>query len=54
MWRIDSGVEATKRFTDAKNIELFAKHRVFTAEECAARQEARRPAQQPPGRRGKH
>jgi glutamine synthetase len=39
LWRIDSGVEAIKRFTQPKNIELFAAHRVFTAEECAARQE---------------
>ena len=37
LWRIDSGVDAIKEFTSAKNIELFSSMGVFTAEECAAR-----------------
>jgi glutamine synthetase type III len=32
--RIDSGVEAMKRFTDPKNTELFEKMGVFTPREC--------------------
>jgi glutamine synthetase len=39
IWRIDSGVEATLRFTADKNKALFAGFGVFTAEECEARQE---------------
>jgi len=39
IWRINSGVEAMKRFTDPKNVALFSEHKVFTPEECAARQE---------------
>ena len=39
IWRIDSGVEATLRFTADKNKALFGAHGVFTAEECEARQE---------------
>jgi glutamine synthetase len=39
IWRINSGVEAIQRFTVAKNVELFGTHKVFTPEECAARQE---------------
>jgi glutamine synthetase len=39
LWRINSGVEAIRRFTAPKNVELFATHNVFTPEECAARQE---------------
>ena len=39
IWQIKSGVEALKRFTQPKNVELFATHGVFTAAECAARQE---------------
>lgn len=38
VWRIDSGVEAMCRFTAPKNIELFEAMKVFTAEECVARQ----------------
>jgi glutamine synthetase len=38
IWRINSGVEAIKRFTDPKNVALFGTHKVFTPEECAARQ----------------
>ena len=41
LWQIKSGVEAIKRFTDPKNVALFSTHGVFTAEECAARQEVR-------------
>ena len=37
VWRIDSGVEAIKKFTDAKNTELFEKMGVFTPRECEAR-----------------
>jgi glutamine synthetase len=37
IWRIDSGVEAIKKFTDAKNTELFEKMGVFTPRECEAR-----------------
>ena len=33
----DSGVEAIKKFTDSKNIELFEKMGVFTPRECEAR-----------------
>ena len=37
IWRIDSGVEAIKKFTDAKNTELFEKMGVLTPRECEAR-----------------
>ena len=37
IWRIDSGVEAIKKFTDAKNTALFEKMGVFTPRECEAR-----------------
>ena len=37
IWRIDSGVEAIKKFTDSKNTELFEKMGVFTPRECEAR-----------------
>ena len=39
IWRINSGVEAIKRFTDPKNVQLFSSLNVFTPEECAARKE---------------
>mmetsp|Transcript_13970 Transcript_13970/g.26773 ORF Transcript_13970/g.26773 Transcript_13970/m.26773 type:complete len:712 (+) Transcript_13970:77-2212(+) len=39
VWRIDSGVEAIARLTADKNIALFEKMGVFTAEECTARQD---------------
>jgi glutamine synthetase len=39
IWQIKSGVDAMKRFTDPKNTELFSTHKVFTPEECAARQD---------------
>lgn len=39
LWRIDSGVEAIARLTADKNIALFEKMGVFSAEECAARQD---------------
>ena len=35
--RIDSGVDAIKKFTDAKNTELFEKMGVFSPRECEAR-----------------
>jgi glutamine synthetase len=38
LWRIDSGVEAICRFTEPKNIKLFEEMKIFTAEECTARQ----------------
>ena len=38
IWRINSGVEAIQRFTQPKNVALFGTHKVFTAEECDARQ----------------
>lgn len=38
IWRIDSGVEATKRFTAPKNVDLFSRHKIFSPDECAARQ----------------
>jgi glutamine synthetase len=37
IWRIDSGVDAIKKFTDAKNTELFEKMGVFSPRECEAR-----------------
>lgn len=37
VWRIDSGVEAIKRFIDPKNVALFEKMGVFQPIECAAR-----------------
>jgi len=39
IWRINSGVEAMKRFTDPKNVALFGSLGVLSAEECASRQE---------------
>jgi glutamine synthetase len=38
VWRIDSGVEAIAALTTPKNIALFEKMGVLTAEECEARQ----------------
>jgi glutamine synthetase len=38
VWRIDSGVEATKRLTAEKNIELFGKLGVLSEVECKARE----------------
>ena len=38
IWRINSGVEAIKRFTDPKNKKLFADMKVLNEEECEARQ----------------
>ena len=38
IWRINSGVEAIQRFTQPKNVALFGTHKVFTAEECDARE----------------
>ena len=32
-------MEAIQRFTVEKNVTLFGTHKVFNAEECAARQE---------------
>ena len=37
IWRIDSGVDAINKLTDAKNTELFEKMGVFTPRECEAR-----------------
>ena len=37
IWRIDSGVEAIKKLTDAKNTDLFQKMGVLTPRECEAR-----------------
>merc|ERR1711871_1749479 len=37
VWRIDSGVEANKRYTADKNISLFSEMGVFSKEECHAR-----------------
>lgn len=39
VWRIDSGVEAISHLTSEKNIALFDKMGVLTAEECASRQD---------------
>jgi glutamine synthetase len=39
IWRINSGVEAMQRLTAEKNVALFGTHKVFSPEECAARQE---------------
>jgi len=39
IWRINSGVEAIQRFTVDKNKALFGAFKVFTEEECEARQE---------------
>jgi glutamine synthetase len=38
VWRIDSGVEANKRYTADKNVALFGEMGVFSPEECEARQ----------------
>jgi glutamine synthetase len=38
VWRIDSGVEAIATLTSPKNVALFEKMGVLTAEECEARQ----------------
>jgi glutamine synthetase len=37
VWRIDSAVEATKRYTAEKNVALFGEMGVFSKEECHAR-----------------
>lgn len=37
-WRIDSSVDAICRYTEPKNVQLFKDMKVFTEEECAARQ----------------
>jgi glutamine synthetase len=37
LWRIDSGIDAIKRFTEPKNVNLFEEMKVLTAEECGAR-----------------
>jgi glutamine synthetase len=37
IWRIDSGIDAIKRFDDQKNVELFEKMGIFSAGECSAR-----------------
>merc|ERR1712048_48975 len=39
VWRIDSGVEAIAQLTSEKNVALFTKMGVLTAEECQARQD---------------
>mmetsp|Transcript_53551 Transcript_53551/g.81248 ORF Transcript_53551/g.81248 Transcript_53551/m.81248 type:complete len:709 (+) Transcript_53551:88-2214(+) len=39
VWRIDSGVEAIARLTADKNIALFEKMGVLSADECTARQD---------------
>lgn len=39
VWRIDSGVEAIAQLTSEKNVALFEKMGVLSAEECAARQD---------------
>ena len=39
VWRIDSGVDAIARLTADKNIALFEKMAVLSADECAARQD---------------
>jgi len=39
VWRIDSGVEAIAQLTSEKNVALFEKMGVLTAEECKARQD---------------
>uniref|UniRef100_A0A7R9WNK5 GS catalytic domain-containing protein n=1 Tax=Craspedostauros australis TaxID=1486917 RepID=A0A7R9WNK5_9STRA len=39
VWRIDSGVEAIATLTSDKNIALFDKMGVLTADECSARQD---------------
>ena len=38
VWRIDSGVESIARFTADKNVKLFEEMKIFTPEECSARQ----------------
>jgi len=38
VWRIDSNVDAMCRMTDPKNIDLFQTMKIFSVEECAARQ----------------
>ena len=38
LWRIESGVESIARFTADKNVKLFENMKIFTPEECAARQ----------------
>merc|ERR1711990_1192578 len=38
VWRIDSGVEANKRYTAEKNVALFGEMGVFSPEECKARE----------------
>lgn len=39
-WRIDSGVDAIMRLSDPKNVKLFNDMKVYTPEECLARQDA--------------
>lgn len=39
LWRIDSGVEAIATLTSKKNVALFEKMGVLSAEECSARQD---------------
>lgn len=38
LWRIDSNVDAMTKYTVAKNVELFSKMGVLSADECASRQ----------------
>lgn len=38
VWRIDSGVDAICRYSDPKNVELFSKLGVLSADECESRQ----------------
>jgi glutamine synthetase len=37
-WRIDSGVDAMCRMTEPKNVKLFEEMKIFSADECKARQ----------------
>ncbi|KAK3234346.1 hypothetical protein CYMTET_55392 [Cymbomonas tetramitiformis] len=39
LWVVESGVDAIKMFTDAKNTELFSSLQILTPEEVTARQE---------------
>ena len=38
LWRIDSGVDAIRRFTEPKNVALFQNLKILTPEECQARE----------------
>jgi glutamine synthetase len=40
LWSFNSNVDAYCRFTEPKNVKLFQEMKVFTAEECEARQSA--------------